>query len=84
MSKNNIGKSGPGSLGRGGFGNSHAPGQEESSENSRFLCCHCMQYTFSHTRTRLSARNDIVTVLASTTVDLYFLHNFQLDSSEVV
>ena len=25
-----------------------------------------------------------ITVLASTTVDLYFLHNFHLDSSEVV
>ena len=27
---------------------------------------------------------DVITVLASTTVDLYFLHNFHLDSSEVV
>ena len=27
---------------------------------------------------------DSITVLASTTVDLYFLHNFHLDSSEVV
>ena len=29
-------------------------------------------------------RTDVITVLASTTVDLYFLHYFHLDSSEVV
>ena len=29
-------------------------------------------------------KDTIITVLASTTVDLYFLHNFHLDSSEFV
>ena len=34
--------------------------------------------------TKISIARVHITVLASTTVDLYFLHYFHLDSSEVV